>query len=79
MVWAFIFNDKLVKTFEIFPYPNTECLPNYRKRKKKKKHHCFHSDDEVIVPHHWKTKQQKQKEREIYPFLVSNNLGKKKQ
>ena len=37
MVWAFIFNDKLVKTFEIFPQPKTEYLPNYRKRKKKKK------------------------------------------
>ena len=37
MVWAFIFNDKLVKTVEIFPQPKTEYLPNYRKRKKKKK------------------------------------------
>jgi len=55
MVWAFIFNDKLVKTFEIFPQPKTECLPNYRKRKKerkkKKKRLCYHSDDEVNIPH----------------------------
>lgn len=62
MVWAFIFNDKLVKTFEIFHIPQTEYLPNYRK-KGKKMHLCYHhSDDEVTIPINWKTKQQKQKE-----------------